>query len=185
MPKQKKSKLDQYAVTLLEMDDAKKTLPEILAWLKEEGVSVAPSTLSVYLESARRSRLQKKLLAQITSGARQCREVEAEFAKNPAPELETLIKLQRVILLNLSTQANADPGLLELIGNSFKAVMDSEKLKLKREELSLAKDKFQFDAVTACRKHLPALKAIESNKALSESEKTQMFMEKLFGTKPQ
>ena len=47
MPKQKKSKLDQYAVTLLEMDDAKKTLPEILAWLKEEGVSVAPSTLSV------------------------------------------------------------------------------------------------------------------------------------------
>ena len=55
----------------------------------------------------------------------------------------------------------------------------------KERELKLKEQKFYFDAVAACRKHLPALKAIESNKSLSESDKTQMFMEKLFGTKPQ
>jgi hypothetical protein len=49
----------------------------------------------------------------------------------------------------------------------------------------LDRDKFQFDAATACLKALPALKAISADKKLSESEKTQMFMEKLFGAKPQ
>lgn len=185
MSKQKASKLDQFAETLLAMDDQKKTLWEIQAWLVQEGVTVSSGRLSEFLQSQRSQRQQSALLAQIASGARQCAEVEKSFGKNPAPELETLIKLQRVILLNLSTQASANPEMLELIGNSFKAVMDSEKLKLKREEITLAKDKFQFDAVTACRKQLPALKAIESNKSLSESEKTQMFMEKLFGRKPQ
>ena len=183
--KKRASKLDQYAAPLADMEAAGKTLAEMQAWLKEEGCTTSAGNLSAFLAAQRQSRLQSSLLAQIASGAQQCREVEAEFARHPAPELETLIKLQRVILLNLSTAANADPEMLELIGNSFKAVLTAEKLKLQREEVSLAKDKFQFDAVTACRKQLPALKAIESNKSLSESEKTQMFMEKLFGTKPQ
>ena len=145
MSKQKKSKLDQYAVTLLEMDDAKKTLPEMLAWLKEEGVSVAPSTLSVYLESARRSRLQKKLLGQITTGAKQCREVEAEFAKNPAPELETLIKLHRVLILQLSTQGNAAPEFLKLSDQLTNTVLNcisaQTKARFKEREVSLAEAK--------------------------------------------
>ena len=55
---------------------------------------------------------------------------------------------------------------------------------LKKAKLDLDRQKFQFSAVAACRKQLPALKAIESNKSLSEAQKTQMFMEKLFGTAP-
>jgi hypothetical protein len=55
----------------------------------------------------------------------------------------------------------------------------------KEREISLKEKKFYFDAVAACRKQLPALKAIEANKSFSEEQKTQMFMEKLFGPKPQ
>ena len=137
MSKQKASKLDQYAETLLVMDDDKKTLSEMLDWLRQEGCTVAPSTLSDYLSSARSSRLQSRLLTQIASGARQCAEVEKQFGSNPAPELETLIKLQRVLILNLSTQANADPELMKLVAMSFASVMDAEQLKLKRSQLDL------------------------------------------------
>ena len=73
----------------------------------------------------------------------------------------------------------------------FNAELEKAKLELKkqaearmRDTLKLAIEKQQFDAIKACRKQLPQLKAIESNKSLSESEKTQMFMEKLFGKAP-
>src|ERR1017187_2875325 len=104
--KARASKLDQFAATLMVMDGEKKTLAEIQTWLKEEGCMVATSTLGAWLESARQRQLQARLLGQITSGARQCRDVEKQFGKNPAPELETLIKLHRVLILQLSTQGN-------------------------------------------------------------------------------
>ncbi|NOS70067.1 MAG: hypothetical protein HOP33_09065 [Verrucomicrobia bacterium] len=53
MSKSKKSKLDQFAGTLAEMDVEKKTIDEMRAWLKGEGVSVSSGRLSVYLESLR------------------------------------------------------------------------------------------------------------------------------------
>ncbi len=146
MSKQRESKLDQHAATLLDLDAQRQTLEEMLAWLRAEGVACSASTLSRWLESQRSRQLQEKLLARIATGAEQCAAVEKQFGSNPAPELETLIKLQRVLILNLSTQANADPAMLELIGNSFRAVLESEKLKLKREELGLAKDRFQVEA---------------------------------------
>ena len=71
MTKQRESKLDQYADILAAMEAEKKTLAEMQAWLKEEGVIVALSSLSRYLESARTRRLQEKLLGQIATGARQ------------------------------------------------------------------------------------------------------------------
>lgn len=72
-----------------------------------------------------------------------------------------------------------------LATGNFKLGLAARKSDLTEQALKFDREKFQFDAVAACRKQLPALKAIESNKSLSEAEKTQMFMEKLFGTKPQ
>lgn len=60
----------------------------------------------------------------------------------------------------------------------------AQDVKIKSGVLKLNWDKFRFDAVQACRKQLPALKSIEANKSLSEAEKTDAFMEKLFGKKP-
>lgn len=51
----------------------------------------------------------------------------------------------------------------------------------KERELSLSVDKFQFDAAKACLKVLPSLKAIASDKGLSELEKVQQIRLKLFG----
>jgi len=147
MAKPIKSKLDQFAETLAGMEAEKKTLAEMQAWLKEEGCSVSVSTLSSYLESQRSARLQAKLLGQITSGANQCRAVEKQFAANPSPELETLIKLHRVAVLQLSTQAQADPELLKLVDQLANTAISfasaQTKAAQKERQLALAQQKFE------------------------------------------
>lgn len=149
MPKEYKSKLDQYAATLLVMGDEKKTLDEMIAWLKEEGVTVAKSTLSEFLDRRRQLRLQSQLLQSIALGAEKCKEVEAEFGRNPAPEFETLVKLHRVLILNLTTRANQDPveyaGLLKLAGVMTDTVLNAMSAKtkaaFKERQISLAERK--------------------------------------------
>lgn len=169
--KEKKSKLDRYAAAMRQMDDERKTISEIQKWLKAEGCVVSAGLISGYLESLRQRRLQDRLLTQIAGGSRQCAEVEKSFGRNPPPELETLIKLQRVILMQLSTQAAANPAFLELIGNSFKAVLDAEKLKVKREQLSLDREKFIVDADIYFSRLLDKAKELLADNKLSRSER--------------
>ena len=151
MPKKIASQLDRYAEALQEMELAvpPKTLAEMQAWLVQEGINVTQSTISRFLESARSSRLQAKLLAQISSGAKQCAAVEKQFGKNPAPELETLIKLHRVLILNLTTQGNVDPELLKLADQLTRTALEytsgKTKAAQKERELVLAEEKAQKD----------------------------------------
>jgi len=143
-----KSRLDQYADTLLAMDAEGEKLAQMQSWLKEEGCVISTGMLSRWLESARSQRLQDKLLAQIASGAQQCRQVEKKFGSNPAPELETLIKLHRVLILQLSTQGNANPQMLYLADQLTRTAMEyvsgKTKAAFKERELKLAEEKFQL-----------------------------------------
>jgi DNA-binding phage protein len=145
--KQRESKLDPYAETLLAMDGEKKSISEMQAWLKEEGVTVSASRLSEFLSSQRSQVLQNRLLAQIATGARQCKEVEQQFGANPAPELDTLIKLHRVLVLQLSTQGNADPEFLKLADQMMRTTMEfvsaQTRARHKERELELAESKFK------------------------------------------
>ena len=142
--KEKPSKLDAHAERLDEWFGVeKKTLAEVRDQLKRDGCSVSLSRLSGWW-SARQGHLQEAmLLAQITNGARQCREVEQQFSTNPAPELETIIKLQRVLIMKLSVQANADPELIELVARLTKPTMEYAKLQEKRRELELQESKYR------------------------------------------
>lgn len=82
------------------------------------------------------------MLSQIASGARQHHEVQKSFEKNPAPELETLIKLHRVLIMQLSTQAVEDPELLKLTDQLTRTVMEfisgQTKHGLEQQKISLA-----------------------------------------------
>lgn len=150
MSKEKKSKLDQFAVQLLAMDDEKKTIAEMIAWLKMEGVTASAGLLGGddgYLAKLRSQRLQSRLLSQIATGARQCQEVEQEFSRNAAPELETLIKLHRVLILQLTTQGNANPEFLKLADQLMRTAMEfvsgQTKAAHKERELKVSEGKFQ------------------------------------------
>jgi len=145
--KARESKLDQYAASLADLEAEKKTLKEMQAWLAEEGCVISTSTLSDYLAGQRQARLQDKLLARIANGAQQVKSVEKQFGDNPAPGLEMLIKLHRVLTLQLATQGNADPEMLKLADQLLRTAMEfasgQTKAAHKERELKLAEEKFQ------------------------------------------
>ncbi|MDE2099100.1 MAG: hypothetical protein KGL39_17735 [Patescibacteria group bacterium] len=188
MSKQKQSKLDAYAERLTEWFTPKDkggqglTLAEAREQLRLDGCSVSLSRLSDWWAEQQSRRQQEQLLARITTGSQQIRDVEQEFAKNPAPALETLIKLHRVLILRLSTEATDDTEKLELVNRMMREVQKFARLEQLGEQIALERDKFQFDASTACLKALPELKAISTDKTLSEPQKVQQIRLKLFGT---
>jgi hypothetical protein len=55
---------------------------------------------------------------------------------------------------------------------------------LKQRELSLKREKFEFDAAKACLKKLPSLKAIASDRTMGEPEKLEAIRKHLFGEVP-
>ena len=148
MSKQAKSVLDRYAEQLLEMDAAGKTLAEMLAWLKEEACTVSLSTISRWLESARSSAAQERILNLVATGSAQCTELDKAFAKNPAPELDMLIKLFKVLILKLTTQGQADTKLLQLADQLSRTAIEfingQTKAAFKRVELEQAERKLQI-----------------------------------------
>ena len=83
------------------------------------------------------------LLAQIGEGARHCRAIEAEFGKNPPPELETLIKLHRVMVLQLSSKEETERETIGLVTALMRPVMEWARLQEKRKERELAEEKYR------------------------------------------
>jgi len=141
----KESILKPHAATLLDMKLAGKTLEEMQAWLKDEGVKVGRSTVGDYVQQLYSKWEQDQLLNRIASGASQVRRVDEEFKKNPAPELETLIKLHRVLILQLSTSGQTDPELLklsdQLTNTVLQALSAQTKAQFKEREVTLAENK--------------------------------------------
>jgi hypothetical protein len=128
------------------------SLEQTVKWLLDGGLQTSSSALSVFLEARRELELQSKVLTSISSAAEQCREVEQAFAKNPAPAVETLIKLHRVLTFQLTRQAAADPELLTLADKFTKTVLgafatqnnagvDGQKLALEERRVSVLEEK--------------------------------------------
>ena len=103
---------------------------------------------SVYEKACDWQQFRRQLLDQISAAARHCLEVEQEFGRNPPPELETLIKLHRVLILQLSTQTNSNPETARLVTALMKPVMDWARLQEHRKERELAEAKYR-DQVAA------------------------------------
>jgi hypothetical protein len=110
---------------------------------KPDSEAPAPSQLSP--PETRRER-QEKLLRQISEGAALCLKIEGRLAGNPAPELETLIKLCRIIILKLSVEANVAPELLKLVNDLMKPVLDWARLEEKRKEREFAEQRYRDQA---------------------------------------
>jgi DNA-binding phage protein len=142
MKKARASKLDPYAARLADLDAEKKTLSDICDWLAEQGCKASPSMVSVYLERLRSERRQAAVLAQIVSGSRQAEEVEKKFTNHAAPELDTIIKLHRVLAMQLATQAVDNPELINLARDLTQTVISyttgQTRAAQKNRELELA-----------------------------------------------
>jgi hypothetical protein len=108
------SKLDPFTDQLLQMDKDKITIDKMLEWLHGQKMKCSRNTLWHFLTTRRAARNRNHLLERLAAGTAQCRVVERHFAKNPAPEIETLMKLFRVVSTQLSTRGAEDTELLKL-----------------------------------------------------------------------
>lgn len=175
--KSRASKLDAHAEQLREWDGLSVPLAEMASRLKALGCSVSLSRLSSFLEAQRSAALQARLLGQITTGSRAIKEVEAQFAKTDAPALESLVKLHRVLIMQLATQASADPAMIELVTGAMKPVLEFAKLELKGREFALDQEKFAL--LKAKAEQADAAKQVTDSN-LSPEEK-QLKMKEIFG----
>ena len=95
-----------------------------------------------------RDLIQEELLAQITHGGRLCAAMERQLAKDPAPELETLIKLHRVLILKFSVEASVNPELFKLVCDLMKPAMGWAQLQQRRKAHDLAEQKYRDNCAT-------------------------------------
>ena len=145
MSKKIESKLDAYAERLDAWFTPKDeggdglTLAEAREQLALDGCSVDVSTLSRWWSARQREKNQKELLGEIVASSNQCATVEQEFAKNPAPELETIIKLHRVLIFNLRSAGRENPDMIKLADQCTRTVMDylSGQTKAGQKEIEL------------------------------------------------
>lgn len=179
MSKAKKSKLDPHSAELERWFDDKITLAEACARLQERyQLSVSPSLLSDWWEKRQHQRLQDKVLDRISSGAHAVKAVEKQFAKDAPPEVETLIKLHRVLIMQLSLQATANPELLKTASDCMKPVMTYLKVQEQRADRHLEERRLAILEQKA--KQAEEAEQVVSDKKLSPEEKQQR-MRAIFG----
>jgi hypothetical protein len=90
--------------------------------------------------------LQERLLEQIAEGGKLCQEIESQLRQHPSPELETIIKLHRVLVLSLSAEAQAMPERFHLVSALMRPVMEWARLEEKRKVRELAEQKYRDEA---------------------------------------
>jgi hypothetical protein len=138
MQKARESKLRPFFARLEEWFLEGETLKFAQEQLALEGCVVSINRLSEWWRGQRARRQEEALLAQIASGAKFCKGVEAEFAANPSPELSLAAATLRTLVMRLCAQGTADPSLLALAERLFRAAIQHEKLELSREQVAIS-----------------------------------------------
>lgn len=120
------------------------TLDQVVERLRERhGVSASPSRLSSWLARQREALMRDRLLDRIATGATLSRDISRQFSAHPAPETEQLVKLLRVLVMQLSVQSQADPALLDLVNPLMRSILDFAKIQEKQQDRDLERQKFE------------------------------------------
>lgn len=140
------------------------------------GVRVSLDALSRFWDEA----CGPAILARQARAAGIARSVGAAAAKNGISD-EGLVELIKERVLYLSTSGSTDPEAWAFVTGQFLTLRAQE---LKRSELELKREKFEFDAAKACLRKLPELKAVAADKGLGAEEKLARVRAALFGELP-
>jgi hypothetical protein len=159
LPEERQAAIAEYALD--------KSLAETVKWLREDGLVTSSAAVSEFLSWYR---LKEQLAKNETTVSQMLEEI-----KQNDPSI-TQSQLEQAGQAFFSALAIEQQDSL-----TWKRVQDA---KLRLGVLKLNRDKFEFDAATACLKQLPELKAISTNKALSETQKVEQIRLKLFGAVP-
>lgn len=174
-----KSKLDAFADQLWQWSEVEhKPLREIVELLAAAGCKSSSSRVGSFLEAQRTAEMRRGLLAQIASGNETCKAVERQFASSDAPGVQTILKLFRVLIMQLSVNGAAQPELLKLAGDLMKPVLGEMAESRKAKELELAQDKFEL--LKAKAEQADKAKEVTSSQTMTPAEK-EAEMRRIFG----
>jgi hypothetical protein len=159
LPEDRQAAIAEYALN--------HSLEETVKWLRSDGLPTSSAALSLFLSWFR---------------------LRSQLTRNEST-VDTLLEKLQV------ARPDWTPQQIQQVGQAFFSALALEQqdpktwfltqqIGLKREQLNLDRDKFEFDAAKACLKQLPELKAISTNKSLSETQKVEQIRLKLFGTVP-
>ena len=189
MRKATQSKLDPHAEVLAawftprDQGGEGLTLDQAVARLSERySIKVSPSRLSQWWQQQQQRALQDKVLAGIATGAQLNKQIDAQFAKNPAPELEQLMRLFKTITLQLAVKGEADSDLLKLAGNFGSLILEERKAatnaKFKDRDLSIKERRIVLLEQKAAQ--FDQAKKTLGDAALTEEQKQQRIRQ-IFG----
>lgn len=132
-PKGRASKLDGHAERLEEWFLAGQTLAQVQEQLRQDGVAVSTGRLSEWWTARRAKLAERQMIQDIVIGAQSRREIQGALEKDPAPGLDEIAALHRVISYKLTTQGTADPETLDLATRLARLAMDHAKAKAEGE----------------------------------------------------
>ena len=121
--KETKSKLDPFEDALLEMDAGKITLAEMQQWLSGQGVAMSLQGISHYLSNRRQRRWQAQMLERLAKGVAEDAELKGAFNTHPEPDLETMLKLARFVIMQQTMQLAAAPEITPQTYKTTKMVL--------------------------------------------------------------
>lgn len=154
--KSKPSKLDAHAEQLAAWFGGPEKLSLAQAQARLAGLRCKVSTgrLSEWWSARQTRSAIDQALVSVATGSRMGREIEAAFAKDPAPELKLLISLLKNLILNLTLKGATDPAAMEMAGALLKSVLDFAKLEAKERDTKLTERRVllleaQFEKVRA------------------------------------
>jgi hypothetical protein len=167
---------------------------QLEAWLFEESLSYkdaaarlladfnvrsAPSSLSAWYQHT----AQRRMLDRIAASSAKANQVMDKLKANPA---DTYAALMGVIGQAAFEQSLDNPTLnVETLTHLANLALSGRSLELKEKDLSLKRDRFEFDAAKACLAKLPALRAIAGNSSLDQKAKITQIRLALFGAAPE
>ena len=168
LPDERQEEIAEYA--------SRHSLAETVAWLREDGISVAPSTLSEFLRDYRLSRqfsvFEKSSLQMI------------ELLRKKRPELpESELQGYASEFFQLQALQMNDPKTFLAFSTArFDAEMEKEKLRIKQEELALAKAKYQRETCELFLQWFEDKRAKEAAASgVSNAEKIERLGQLMFG----
>lgn len=158
------SKLDPHAEALRQWFAPKSeggealTYDQAAARLSERySLKVSTSRLSDWWRAEQDRQLQDQMLGRIASGSALNKRIDAEFANNPAPQIETLINLFKLIVQQLAVSGQINPKLLELLAPLMKPVMEFLKITEHARDREFDKEKWTEQQKTKIEAGLDAL----------------------------
>jgi hypothetical protein len=84
---------------------------------------------------------EEALLERLGQGAEYCRKIEDQLSKYAGPELNAIMRLHRIIILKLSTQAELNPALWAVLKDLLKPGMDWARLQEQQKDREFAERK--------------------------------------------